>query len=52
MEKNKSGQTINKIRFLILLISIIFIVIGITRQEQIEVLQKAVKICLECVGIG
>lgn len=26
--------------------------IGLWRQEQLEVLQKAVRICLECIGIG
>lgn len=26
--------------------------IGLLRQEQLEVLQKAVRICLECIGIG
>lgn len=25
---------------------------GLMRQEQTEVLQKAVRICLECIGIG
>ena len=29
-----------------------FIGIGLARQEQLEVLGKAVKICLECIGIG
>lgn len=28
------------------------IVLGLLGQEHIEVLQKAVKICLECIGIG
>ncbi len=28
------------------------IVIGVIRQEYTEVFQKAVKICLECIGIG
>ena len=26
--------------------------VGLARQEQLEVLGKAVKICLECIGIG
>lgn len=25
---------------------------GLSRQEHTEVLQKAVRICLECIGIG
>ena len=52
MEKIKPGQPSNVVRFGVLLSSILFIGIGIMKQEQIEVLQKAVKICLECIGIG
>lgn len=26
--------------------------IGLLRQEHLEVMQKAVKLCLECIGIG
>ncbi len=52
MRKIKTGQPINVVRFGVLLTSILFIGIGIMKQEQIEVLQKAVKICLECIGIG
>lgn len=40
------------IRYGVLVISATFIVVGIMRQEHIEVLRKAVKICLECIGIG
>ena len=29
-----------------------FIIIGLLRQEQLTVLEKAVHICLECIGIG
>lgn len=29
-----------------------FIAIGIMRGEHLEVLGKAVRICLECIGIG
>lgn len=52
MEKIKPEQSSNVVRFGVLLSSILFIGIGIMKQEQIEVLQKAVKICLECIGIG
>ena len=36
----------------VLLISVFFIGIGIAKQEYLEVMQKAVRICLECIGIG
>ncbi len=52
MGKIKPGQPSNVVRFGVLLSSILFIGIGIMKREQIEVLQKAVKICLECIGIG
>lgn len=36
----------------VLLLSVLFIGIGILRGEPAEVLQKAIKICLSCIGIG
>lgn len=39
-------------RFTLFLTSLMFIVIGIMREEHLVVLKKAVKICLECIGIG
>lgn len=33
-------------------VGIAFVVIGFAREEHIEVLRKAVNICLECIGIG
>ncbi len=39
-------------RFCILAVAIAFIGIGLIRQEQMEVLGKAVRICMECIGIG
>ncbi len=36
----------------ILVISIVFIIIGITNGEYIDILNKAARICLECIGIG
>ena len=46
--KNKK----NIITVALLVISVIFIVLGVIREEHLEVLGKAVKICLECIGIG
>ena len=41
-----------KLRIGILVISLLFIGIGIVKQEHLEVMQKAVRVCLECIGIG
>lgn len=35
-----------------LALAVILIGVGLLRGEQQEVLQKAVRICLECIGIG
>jgi len=35
-----------------LIISISFILLGVIRKEQLEVITKAAKICLECIGVG
>lgn len=40
------------IQFVILLVSVLFITLGVVRDEHIEVLNKAIRICLECIGIG
>lgn len=39
-------------KYIIVAISIAFIFIGIQRGEEGIVLQKAIKICLECIGVG
>ena len=40
------------IRYVVLILSLCFIAIGLIRSEHLVVLQKAVYICLECIGIG
>ena len=52
----------NKVRFSLraknraaaglLVLGTVFIVFGIMRGEQRVVLQKAIRVCLECIGIG
>lgn len=39
-------------RILIILAATAFIIAGIIRDEHLEIMNKAVKICLECIGIG
>lgn len=46
IEKNKA------IPFVFLAVAVVMIGVGILRGEHLVVLQKAVNICLECIGIG
>ena len=46
--RNKKGA----LRLGILLLSVVFMGIGIWQEEYLEVMEKAVRICLECIGIG
>ena len=41
-----------KLSYLMLILSIAFIIYGAYRHEVDTVLSKAIRICLECVGIG
>ena len=47
--KNKRIQFV---RYGLLATSIALITVGLAKQEHLEAMQKAVKICLECIGIG
>lgn len=40
------------VRYGLLGTALVLISIGLLREEQREVMQKAVRICLECIGIG
>lgn len=52
MEKTKRRMPVLIIRFCVLIVSVSFILAGLIKKEHLEVMQKAVKICLECIGIG
>ena len=39
-------------RYGLLGLAVVLIAVGLLKQEHLEVMQKAVKICLECIGIG
>lgn len=40
------------VRYGLLAAAAVFLAVGLARGEQGEVMQKAVRICLECIGIG
>ncbi len=40
------------LRLGLLVLALVFLGVGLARGEQQEVLAKAVRICLECIGIG
>lgn len=39
-------------RYGLLVLAVVLTAVGLLKQEHLEVMQKAVKICLECIGIG
>ncbi len=41
-----------RIAWLMIALSFVFMTIGLYRKENLIVLHKAIKICLECIGIG
>lgn len=52
MEKTKKRHWLWSLRDSLLAAAALFLVVGVMRQEHWDVFQKAVKICLECIGIG
>lgn len=53
LQKNNAAKPVEKTAPLcILVISLAFILAGIFRGEAECVIEKATKICMECIGIG
>jgi len=42
----------DRLKYVLLIMSLVLTIAGIYRGEVAEVLQKAINICLECIGIG
>lgn len=40
------------LRISLLVLAVASIAFGVIRGEQVEVLRKAVSVCLQCIGIG
>jgi len=51
MDKKRMGR-IRLARYAVTVLSLVFIAVGIMQKEYLTVLGKAVRICLECIGIG
>ena len=47
---NKRGYTV--LRATVLIFSLLFVTAGIWQGELSVIMQKAVVVCLECIGIG
>ena len=48
----KSGHAVWIIRLAVLAVAIVFIILGIVNGGMNDVLQKAIRICTECIGLG
>ncbi len=44
--------SVGHIRAALIVLSVIMIAIGVAMGEHMSVLQKSIRICLECIGIG
>ncbi len=50
--KLDSGRAVWIVRGAVLLVAVVFIVLGIINGGMNDVLQKAIRICTECIGLG
>ncbi len=47
-----SGKRRNGIRIGLLATAVLFIALGLVRGEHLTILQKAIHVCMECIGLG
>ena len=47
-----STRRIIVLRWMVAVLGVAFVVIGVARGEYLDALSKAVRVCLECIGIG
>ena len=50
MEKNRKNR--NLIRIGLLAAAAVCIALGVGRGEHLTILQKAIYVCMECIGLG
>ena len=48
----RTKESVSRVRLVVLVLAIVFIVIGIFNGSMGDVLIKASKICTECIGLG
>ena len=48
----KERSKFNTVGLLMLFLAAVLIIIGILSRQDLQVLGKAVRVCLECIGIG
>jgi len=48
----KPAPNVNALRWIILAAAVVFIVVGIRNGSMMAVVNKAIRICTECVGLG
>ena len=48
----KHAPNVNALRFILLAVAVVFIIIGIRNGSMTAVVNKAIRICTECVGLG
>lgn len=51
-QAEKPARNVNALRFVLLAIAVIFILMGIRNGSMTAVVNKAIRICTECVGLG
>lgn len=52
MNRTDIGRNTVLLRVFFLILGAVFVIIGLLNKEYLTVLNKAVRICLECIGIG
>lgn len=50
--KSGNGRAVWIVRGAVLLVAVVFIVLGVINDGMNDVLQKAIRICTECIGLG